>query len=90
MNGGGTGGSHAGSAFQGGNKIAYDPRDLEDIGAEQRKVGGKMPKLTIMEEILLLGIKDKQVQPNRFVSIRVSSFIRRDTFHSGTTTFHTL
>ncbi|KAF5335422.1 hypothetical protein D9758_016907 [Tetrapyrgos nigripes] len=57
--GGGTFG-HAGSAFEGGSKIAYDPRDLEDVGAEERKVGGKMPKLTIMEEVLLLGIKDKQ------------------------------
>ncbi|EEB95970.1 hypothetical protein MPER_04977, partial [Moniliophthora perniciosa FA553] len=52
--------SHAGSAFEGGNKIAFDPRDLEDVGAEERKVGGKVPRLTIMEEILLLGIKDKQ------------------------------
>jgi golgi phosphoprotein 3 len=56
-----TGISHAGSAFEGGSKIAFDPRDLEDVGAEERKVGGKVPRLTIMEEILLLGIKDKQV-----------------------------
>ncbi|KAK7038823.1 hypothetical protein VNI00_010453 [Paramarasmius palmivorus] len=55
-----TGISHAGSAFEGGSKIAFDPRDLEDVGAEERKVGGKVPRLTIMEEILLLGIKDKQ------------------------------
>ncbi|THU79753.1 Golgi phospho protein 3 [Dendrothele bispora CBS 962.96] len=51
---------HAGSAFAGGSKIAYDPRDLEDVGTEEKKIGGKMPKLTIMEEVLLLGIKDKQ------------------------------
>ncbi|KAJ7583959.1 Golgi phosphoprotein 3-domain-containing protein [Mycena floridula] len=50
---------HAGSAFEGGSKIAYDPRDLEDAD-EEAKTGGKMPKLTIMEELLLLGIKDKQ------------------------------
>jgi Golgi phosphoprotein 3 len=52
--------SHAGSAFEGGSKIAYDPRDLEDAEEESR-AGGKMPRLTIMEEVLLLGIKDKQV-----------------------------
>jgi hypothetical protein len=29
--------------------------------SEEKRVGGKMPKLTIMEEVLLLGLKDKQV-----------------------------
>ncbi|KAL0567925.1 hypothetical protein V5O48_014067 [Marasmius crinis-equi] len=53
-------GSHGGSAFEGGNRIAFDPRDLEDVGAEEKRVGGKVPRLTIMEEVLLLGIKDKQ------------------------------
>lgn len=53
--------SHAGSAFQGGNKIAFDPRDLEGANDDESRVGGKMPRLTIMEEVLLLGIKDKQV-----------------------------
>ncbi|PFH46760.1 hypothetical protein AMATHDRAFT_69118 [Amanita thiersii Skay4041] len=52
--------THAGSAFQGGSKIAYDPRDLSQDASEEAKVGGKMPKLTILEEVLLLGIKDKQ------------------------------
>ncbi|KAF4577117.1 GOLPH3/VPS74 family protein [Pleurotus pulmonarius] len=52
--------SHAGSAFQGGNKIAFDPRDLEGANDDESRVGGKMPRLTIMEEVLLLGIKDKQ------------------------------
>ncbi|KAF8886734.1 GPP34-domain-containing protein [Infundibulicybe gibba] len=55
---------HAGSAFEGGNKIAYDPRDLNegdaDAGGGAGLRGGRMPKLTIMEEVLLLGIKDKQ------------------------------
>lgn len=55
------GGGHAGSAFEGGSRIAFDPRDLEDAAGEEAKTGGRMPKLTIMEEILLLGIKDKQV-----------------------------
>ncbi|KAH7881886.1 Golgi phosphoprotein 3-domain-containing protein [Phlebopus sp. FC_14] len=50
--------SHAGSAFEGGNKIAFDPRDL-DQGKEDSRHGGKMPRLTIMEEVLLLGLKDK-------------------------------
>ncbi|KAI8336957.1 Golgi phosphoprotein 3-domain-containing protein [Chlamydoabsidia padenii] len=33
-------------------KIAYDPRDLDESKAN--------PKLTLMEEVLLLGLKDKQ------------------------------
>jgi Golgi phosphoprotein 3 len=52
--------AHAGSAFEGGNKIAFDPRDLENDSEDARQ-GGKMPRLTLMEEVLLLGIKDKQV-----------------------------
>lgn len=70
--GGGSGGSrsttpppphhaHAGSAFEGGNKIAFDPRDLQQDASEEARTGGKLPRLTIMEEVLLLGIKDKQV-----------------------------
>ncbi|OCH89140.1 GPP34-domain-containing protein [Obba rivulosa] len=50
---------HAGSAFEGGSKIAYDPRDLEREN-EDARLGGKPPRLTIMEEVLLLGLKDKQ------------------------------
>ncbi|KAF8228294.1 GPP34-domain-containing protein [Tricholoma matsutake] len=56
----GTSKHHAGSAFEGGGKVAYDPRDLDLDGGEEARVGGKMPRLTIMEEVLLLGIKDKQ------------------------------
>lgn len=52
--------SHGGSAFEGGSKIAYDPRDLEREDEDVRQ-GGKAPRLTIMEEVLLLGLKDKQV-----------------------------
>ncbi|KAF8812097.1 GPP34-domain-containing protein [Phlegmacium glaucopus] len=52
--------AHAGSAFEGGNKIAFDPRDIQQDANEEAKTGGKMPRLTIMEEVLLLGIKDKQ------------------------------
>ncbi|KAI7954578.1 hypothetical protein MJO28_004978 [Puccinia striiformis f. sp. tritici] len=37
------------------HKIAYDPRDLDDTTESSLN-----PKLTIMEEILLLGLKDKQ------------------------------
>jgi Golgi phosphoprotein 3 len=40
-----------------GHKIAYDPRDISE-NAER----SKQPKLTLMEEILLLGLKDKQVR----------------------------
>lgn len=38
-----------------GHKIAFDPRDISE--SEERN---KQPKLTLMEEILLLGLKDKQ------------------------------
>jgi len=38
------------------HRIAYDPRDMEE--GEERQ---KFPKLTMMEEVLLLGLKDKQV-----------------------------
>ncbi|GAA99061.1 uncharacterized protein L969DRAFT_94243 [Mixia osmundae IAM 14324] len=40
---------------RGNHKIAYDPRDLED-SSEQKT----LPRLTLMEEVLLLGLKDKQ------------------------------
>jgi hypothetical protein len=59
--------SHAGSAFRGGGGIAYDPRDL-DTDEEDSK-GGKLPRLTIMEEVLLLGLKDKQVRPTLYPPI---------------------
>ena len=40
-----------------GHKIAFDPRDMADN--EERN---KQPKLTLMEEVLLMGLKDKQVE----------------------------
>lgn len=43
-----------------GHKIAFDPRDLSET--EERS---KQPKLTLMEEVLLLGLKDKQVRFQR-------------------------
>lgn len=48
-----------------GHKIAFDPRDISE--STERS---KQPKLTLMEEVLLLGLKDKQVRrppthPNR-------------------------
>lgn len=55
----GTTHGHAGTALEGGNRIAFDPRDLSNDDVEEH--GGKLPKLTILEEILLLGLKDKQV-----------------------------
>jgi len=38
-----------------GHKIAFDPRDISE-NAER----SKQPKLTLMEEVLLMGLKDKQ------------------------------
>lgn len=43
-----------------GHKIAFDPRDISE-SAER----SKQPKLTLMEEVLLLGLKDKQVRRPR-------------------------
>jgi Golgi phosphoprotein 3 len=40
-----------------GHKIAFDPRDISE-SAER----SKQPKLTMMEEVLLLGLNDKQVR----------------------------
>ncbi|KAJ6479779.1 Golgi phosphoprotein 3-domain-containing protein, partial [Mycena sanguinolenta] len=51
--------AHAGWAFGNGSRIAVDPRDLALSSSEDALVGGKLPKLTLME-VLLLGIKDKQ------------------------------
>lgn len=38
-----------------GHQVAYDPRDLVDAGEERA-----CPRLTLMEEVLLLGLKDTQ------------------------------
>ena len=45
------------SSGENGHKIAFDPRDISE--SEERS---KQPKLTLMEEILLLGLKDKQAR----------------------------
>lgn len=45
------------SGGENGHKIAFDPRDISE--SEERS---KQPKLTLMEEVLLMGLKDKQVQ----------------------------
>lgn len=95
---------HAGSAFERGNKVACDPRDLQQGASEEAKIGGKMPRLTIMEGVLLLGLKDKQVCAEilwrylykllrlfylRKPPVSHSFFFFRVIYHSGTTTFHT-
>lgn len=46
--------------MEGRGKIAYDPKDFENGGETEA-----MPKLTLMEEILLLGLKDKAVRADR-------------------------
>ncbi|KAI9045781.1 Vacuolar protein sorting-associated protein 74 [Aspergillus affinis] len=43
------------TSTENGHKIAFDPRDISET--EERN---KQPKLTLMEEVLLLGLKDKQ------------------------------
>lgn len=44
------------TSAEGGHRIAYDPRDLQDEDET-----AEHPRLTLMEECLLLGLKDKQV-----------------------------
>jgi golgi phosphoprotein 3 len=56
----GTRASHAGTALAGGSKVAYDPRDLVGTGSGGDDEG-RIPKLTLLEEVLLLGIKDRAV-----------------------------
>jgi hypothetical protein len=69
-------------------KVAYDPRDVDESKST--------PKLTLMEEVLLLGLKDKQVintlgyfsrltkETRVFNHIFVTIFdIDRDISHSG-------
>lgn len=85
---------HAGSAFEGGSKIAYDPRDLIQDASDEAKMGGKMPKLTIMEEVLLLGLKDKQVCLAGPVMLSAALFSHKQPNRAicrfGTTIYHTL
>jgi len=57
-----------------GHKIAFDPRDISE-SAER----SKQPKLTLMEEVLLLGLKDKQVNSHR----RLPETHRSDTIATG-------
>ena len=45
------------ASSENGHKIAFDPRDISE--SEERN---KQPKLTLMEEVLLMGLKDKQVR----------------------------
>lgn len=77
-----------------GGKVAYDPRDFQDDSE-----ANKMPRLTLMEEVLLLGLKDKAVSTTS--RTRLSSFAQynaviptltltlRATCRSGTTTSRT-
>lgn len=53
--------------MEGRAKVAYDPRDFDNTNEEKEQ-----PKLTLMEEILLLGIKDKAVSP-AFLGRRVGN-----------------
>ena len=66
-----------------GHKIAFDPRDISE-SAER----SKQPKLTLMEEVLLLGLKDKQVwvAAGDIGWASTDTVPPRDTFLSGTTT----
>lgn len=69
-----------------GHKIAFDPRDISE-SAER----SKQPKLTMMEEVLLLGLKDKQVSETRLPAYYwlIGTNLGRVTSPSGMTTSHT-
>lgn len=43
-------------SVEGRPKVAYDPRDFNDDSETKQN-----PRLTLMEEVLLLGLKDKAV-----------------------------
>lgn len=68
-----------------GHKIAFDPRDISE-SAERNK----QPKLTLMEEILLMGLKDKQVTfifvVQQLLEPCLTGHAHRDISPSGTTT----
>jgi hypothetical protein len=68
-----------------GHRVAYDPRDLGDSADR-----AKQPKLTMMEEVLLLGLKDQQVR--LFSSLRgeLLTDSSRAISRFGTTTYPTL
>ena len=74
-----------------GHKIAFDPRDMQE--SEERN---KQPKLTLMEEVLLLGLKDKQVGSLGVLAPTADGFfadvlwLSRAIFRFGTTIFRTL
>jgi Golgi phosphoprotein 3 len=62
-----------------GHRIAYDPRDISE-SAER----SKQPKLTLMEEIILMGLKDRQVGASATLEHWISSnSIVRVTSRSG-------
>ena len=49
-----------------GHKIAFDPKDISE-NTERNK----QPKLTLMEEVILMGLKDKQVRTRRLEAEQV-------------------
>ncbi len=68
-----------------GHKIAFDPRDISE--SEERN---KQPKLTLMEEVLLLGLKDKQVRRWTLIMLQgpvTEALLHRATCLSGTTIY---
>lgn len=61
-----------------GHKIAYDPKDIGE--SEERS---KQPKLTLMEEVLLMGLKDKQVQNSPQEILRKGLVGSQEVIHTG-------
>jgi hypothetical protein len=55
-----------------GHKIAFDPRDISE-SAERNK----QPKLTLMEEVLLLGLKDKQVRASSLSRFKIKNMTEK-------------
>ncbi|KAJ7762269.1 hypothetical protein B0H14DRAFT_2633953 [Mycena olivaceomarginata] len=49
---------HVGSAFAGGARVAYDPCDFLLEAGEDARIGGKLRRLMLTEEVLRLGISE--------------------------------
>lgn len=74
------------NGYEDGRRVAYDPDDINNTADEL-----KQPKLTLMEEVLLMGIKDKQVGSTFCVFLRSTLLtILRGIYPSGMIIFHTL
>jgi golgi phosphoprotein 3 len=50
---------HAGTALEGGHRVAYDPEEESLTNSLSQTKSGKLPRLNLTEEVILIGLKDK-------------------------------